>query len=120
MGIDLMTWIKAGLPPALTIESGRLSPPQERHDPQEDCPTATNQDDIFTRPDLPPDISELRTLLRRNPGTKIINKPERYTVLRNGRFVGGRINELVFLTPALTNYLLSHPAEEINEKNLIV
>ena len=42
------------------------------------------------------------------------------TVLRDGKYVGGRINELVFRTPDVTDYILNHPAEEIGAGNLVI
>ena len=68
---------------------------------------------------LSPVIRELYDLLRKNPGVKIINTPDRFTVLRQGKFVGGRINELVFLVPETREYILNHPAEEIGAENFI-
>lgn len=126
MGIDLDSWIKAGLPPALTIKTGRVTPPVKKESetviksvPKEKVNSAP-QPDASSRPDLPSGIWELYDLLRNNPGTRIINTPDRFTVLRNDRFVGGRINELVFRTPAITDYLINHPAEQIDGGNLIV
>lgn len=128
LGIDIGGWIKAGLPPALTIaapEPIRHREPVVRH--QENlgdtvrkpaaggiapCPrNATEQ--------LSPPLRELYLLLRNNPRVKIINTPTRFTVLRDGKYVGGRINELVFQTPDVTDYLMNHPAEEIDGGNLI-
>jgi hypothetical protein len=125
MGTDLNSWIKAGLPPAMTIDdkSGANNPwrgcnekPSEKTqhpalpDPsREENPTS----------DLPEAVMELRRLLRSNPGVKIINSAARYTVLRDGKFVGGRINELVFRVPESRDYLLNHPAEEIDGMNLV-
>jgi hypothetical protein len=125
MGTDLNSWIKAGLPPALTIEdksgannpwlgcnekpSGKTQHPALPDPSCEENPTS----------DLPAAVLELRRLLRSNPGVKIINSAARYTVLREGKFVGGRINELVFRVPESRDYLLNHPAEEIDGKNLV-
>ena len=79
--------------------------------------------------DTSPLLAELWQLLRSNPGVKIINEPDRFTILRNGKYGGaGRINELVFggvknssSTEAkeLTDYIMSHPDKEIGWKNLI-
>jgi hypothetical protein len=142
MGIDLKSWIKAGLPPALTIEAkntgegalrkeisfpmGATPPPptttahtepvegcnmvRQAHHEREVCPDP---------PPLPKDVRELLTLLRNNPGVKIINQPDRYTVLRQGKFVGGRINELVFHSPDVLAYIANHPAAEIDGLNLV-
>ena len=180
MGTDLGRWIKAGLPPALTIDDWRsLSKVPDAGKTARDeiicfvcaslvarikpsghafgwnCPKCgiidsvkikESRDDTpaeqyipasMTRgvpplaaavpaieetvmKDFPPSIVELLALLKKNPGVKIINTPQRFTVLRDGKFVGGRINELVFRTPAATDYLIYHPAEEIDAANLII
>ena len=117
MGIDLEQWIKAGLPPALMISSpgqGLITP----------CTPETRETDPDIRypdppPDLPPDVLELLRLLRKNSTVKIINLPGRYTVLRNGKCVGGRINELVFRSMAVVDFISNHPAEEIDGRNLV-
>ena len=71
------------------------------------------------RSETPAPLLELRELLRKNPGVRIINTPERFTVLRDGKYVGGRINRLVFHEPLVRDYLLAHPAGEIGWENLI-
>lgn len=76
--------------------------------------------EIIEKINLSPLIVELRDLLRNNPKVIIINKPNRFTVLRDGRYVGGRINYLVFREPVVTDYILRHPADEIDAKNLII
>ncbi len=121
MGMDLAQWIKAGLPPALTIaDPGTLRRPNtiiRRPEPdirQPSAPPLTLPDDI------PEAVRELYGLLRKNPSVKIINTRDRYTVLRNGKYVGGRINELVFRSPAVLDYIERHPAEEIDGENLIM
>ena len=50
----------------------------------------------------------------------VINTPGRYTVLRNGKFVGGRINRLVFWDQDVKDYLMNHPAETIDGRNIII
>jgi hypothetical protein len=72
------------------------------------------------RQDLPPLVLELHGLLKNNPGVKIINKPDHYTVLRQGKWVGGRINQLVFREAEVREYILAHPAAEIDGANLII
>jgi hypothetical protein len=137
MGIDLMGWIKAGLPPALTIieesyrprpqpdsspavipneceESSRFIAPLEMTDRDPARP-----EPVEGSPPLPKDVMELWQLLRKNTGVKIINTPDRYTVLRDGKYVGGRINELVFRSPDVLAYIDKHPASEIDGLNLI-
>lgn len=114
-GIDLNSWIKAGLPPALTISEPppvRDRRPEIRHGE----PNIRTEEPPL---DLHPGIIELRDLLRKNPTVKIINTPTRFTVLRDGKYVGGRINELVFRTSEVTDYLMKHPDEEIDGGNLI-
>lgn len=110
MGTDLERWIRAGLPPALTIgepEAGRAPAP------------APKAEEELLRSETPAPLLELRELLRKNPGVRIINTPERFTVLRDGKYVGGRINRLVFHEPLVRDYLLAHPAGEIGWENLI-
>jgi len=110
MGTDLDKWIQAGLPPALTLEE----PPRETKK-KERAPVPEE----FLKPELPPLIGELRDLLRRNPSVKIINKPDRLAVLRDGKYVGGRINHLIFHEPVVMEYILGHQAEEIDWSNLL-
>lgn len=118
MGIDLNKWIKVGLPPALTIGDPvlvRRPEPEARRDKSE----GPLFDPFAMENVYAPELLELRDLLRKNPSVKIINTPSRFTVLRDGKYVGGRINELVFRTPTVTDYLLNHPAEEIDGRNLL-
>ena len=120
MGIDLDEWIRAGLPPVLTIQNER-----KEQDVLTPCFRQTQSDDLGENkpPEgISPLLTELWILLRRNPGVKIINAPPpnfRFTILRNGKFVGGRINELVFRHSEITEYILNHPDAEIGWKNLI-
>jgi len=124
MGTDLDRWIRAGLPPALTIDgvrSGYLK--AEPYQPLSGKVNATPPD-YFLQPEalsaqLPAAVMELRELLRKNPGVRIINTPDRYAVLRDGKYVGGRINRLVFHDPQVRDFILSHPAGEIGWENLI-
>ncbi|MDI6688196.1 MAG: hypothetical protein QME06_08275, partial [Desulfobacterales bacterium] len=58
-------------------------------------------------------------LLLRNSSVQIINTPKRFVVLRSGKYVGGRISELVLQTPEVTKYILAHPDEIIDGGNLI-
>jgi len=116
LGIDIGLWIKKGLPPALTIESPLMTHDVERS-------KAIGRESVQGEgppPDFPPALRELYDLLRKNPSVRIINTPNRYTVLRDGKYVGGRINELVFRTPECLEYILNHPAEEISGANMIV
>ena len=129
LGIDLEQWIKVGLPPALTITVGVAG--NKRNDP---CIMSEGgagsplsgggsiiQGSDVSRNDVPlsPLLRELYLLLKNNPTVKIINMPSRYTVLRNGKYVGGRINELVFKTPEVLDYITNHPAEEIDGGNFL-
>jgi DNA primase len=114
LGIDLGQWIKAGLPPALTMTAQQKTtakPPVEKQPPSPISEALAE--------DLPPSVRELWLLLRNNPTVKIINAPGRYTVLRGGKYVGGRINELVFKSPEVLDYISNHPADEIDGTNLI-
>jgi len=113
LGIDLNQWIKVGLPPALTIATRT-----ELHGPEKNF-TPADYDDHREITDLAPPLYELLTLLRKNPGVVIYNSPNRFAVLRQGKYVGGRINELVFRVPEVTDYIMNHPAVEIDGGNLI-
>lgn len=122
LGIDLGQWIKAGLPPALTIETG--SPAKKQEEPTKaqdiDCvPAGDTTTSCGELPDLPAAVMELYDLLKKNPGVRIINEETRFTVLRGGKFVGGRINYLVFREPVVTDYLFAHPAEIITSRNYL-
>jgi len=118
MGTDLNSWIKAGLPPALTMDDGAEEKKAAGETKRPVIP-ATAQEEKRPLQDLHPSILELRRLLLGNPSVKIINSAERFTILRNGKYVGGRINELVFRVPVVTDYVLNHPAEKIDGENLI-
>jgi len=125
LGTDLNRWIKAGLPPALTLDLSTTNK-QRGHDGKDRRDYNVTERSLtispelsHDRPDLPAELFELRGLLRKNPGTVIINAPFRFTVLRHDRFVGGRINELVFKTPGVRDYIMNHPAERIDADNLI-
>ena len=157
LGTDLNSWIEAGLPPVMTIESrtakGRDQAARQIEDAAITIEAAfesvnntiastgaalstlmgtyaeniqkvedlrTKEAEIIEKMNLSPLVVELRDLLRNNPKVQIINKPNRFTVLRDGRYVGGRINYLVFREPVVTEHILSHPAEEINATNLII
>ena len=115
MGIDLGQWIKEGLPPALTMESPKIT-----RDVGPGGAIVKGLVGGSLPPDTPPVLRELYDLLRKNPSVKIINSPGRYTVLRDGKYVGGRINELVFRDPTVLNFVSNHPAEEISGGNFII
>jgi len=128
LGMDLDRWVRAGLPPALTL--GADGP---KETPRADAPgagaaiagavppgpAAEGETDPAPGNDIPPAVIELAGLLRKNPGVRIVNTPSRYTVLKDGRYVGGRINELVFRDPDVIAYVQHHPAAEIHGGNLI-
>jgi hypothetical protein len=118
MGTDLDRWIRAGLPPALTIDGpGEKKPPAA--ETKRDLPETEQPAGEMQLSSLPAAVMELRELLRKNPGVRIINTPDRYAVLRDGKYVGGRINRLVFHDPQVRDFILSHPAGEIGWENLI-
>lgn len=119
MGMDLKRWIEAGLPPALTISSRTSGAPVGVHPVPDEAAAAPESED-GTAQGLPPSVAELRDLLRRNPGVAIVNTPGRYTVLRDGRYVGGRINQLVFHDPDVLDYIAGHPAERIDHRNIVI
>ena len=119
LGIDLDRWITAGLPPALTVDERRERNVKADSKAQRSS-VRTQGMDTEKAKDLSPAIRELLELLRKNPAVKIVNTADRFTILRNGRYVGGRINELVFRFPDVTDYIAKHPAEEIDGENLIL
>ena len=116
LGIDLGKWVMAGLPPALTM-AAKKEKVIEKPSVEKQVEAVVSD---YRVQDLPPFVRELWTLLRKYPHVKVINQPGRYTVLRDGRWVGGRISELVFRTPEVIEYLTNHPAEEIDGENLII
>lgn len=118
MGTDLDKWIRAGLPPALTIDDRREDRKSEARSPEKEF-ALEPQSEAVESIQVPPLLLELRELLRKNPAVRIINTPDRFTVLRDGRYVGGRINYLVFQEPIVRDYLMGHPAGEIGWDNLI-
>ncbi len=119
MGIDLNRWIQAGLPPVFTI----FDPAPQRPVSPKVQSTKIHQVDASPETygdDVPEAVRELHAILKKNRAVKIINTPNRYTVLRNGKFVGGRINELVFRHPSVMEYIMRNPDEEIDAENLII
>lgn len=119
MGTDFDLWIKAGLPPALTITSENKEVRMEGERCYSSSLTLQKMTAIVESKGLSPLILELWKLLRSNPGVRIVNTPERLTVLRHEKYVGGRINYLVFREPIVTDYILNNTAEEIGAANLI-
>lgn len=114
MGRDLGQWIKAGLPPSMTLNEVRRSAARVAGAAIPGRSADNKQKNIH------PLIAELYQLLKNNPGVKIINTPERYTVLKNDRYVGGRINDLVMREQEIIDYIMSHQAQEINYKNFLM
>ncbi len=119
MGIDLGQWIRAGLPPALTIDTGSAVSNRKESERIGENRRESGTTSCIELPDLPAAVLELYELLQKNPGVNIINSENRFTVLRNGRYVGGRINELVFRVPEVTDYIFAHPAELIDASNFL-
>jgi hypothetical protein len=121
LGTDLEQWIKAGMPPVLTMEYARPSAqkPAAANDEQNIYPEGHKQMIQEPPPDLPALILELYVLLRKNPEVKIYHTSERFTCLRNGKYVGGRFSYLIFREPEVTEYLLNHPIEIIDWKNFL-
>lgn len=113
LGMDFEKWIKAGLPPAMIIKNGKDR--DVRNCAQKPKINKQGQGSF----DLPETVKELHKLLERNASVQIIHTSKRFTVLRNGKYVGGRISELVFQTPEVTDYILAHPAKTIDGGNLI-
>lgn len=121
-GIDLKSWIEAGLPPVITMvksETGKMKSETKN------IFSPLRGEDKGGSENMPPEdtpelLKELYKLLRDNPAVKIINTPDRFTVLKNDRYVGGRINELVMKPGEVNDYLLNHPEHEITWKNLLI
>lgn len=123
-GIDLGLWIKEGLPPVMMMgEEGLKVKGEKLNEDKKEEP----QPDVVPRPDggiqAPPEgtpelLVELWNLLKNNPTVRIVNEPDRFTVLKGEKFVGGRINYLVFREKEVTDYLLDHPDAEITAGNL--
>jgi len=118
LGIDLDKWIKAGLPPGLTYDVERPPDKKSESRPREISVEQTAPENAVTG-SLDPAVIELAELLKNNPGVTIINTPNRLALVRNGKYVGGRIAHLVFQVPAVTDYILAHPEEKIIWKNLL-
>jgi DNA primase len=124
-GVDLEQWIKGGLWPVLRLEEKKDSPsvapsPENATTGKIAGLSETEMTEKVSSLGLSPLIAELWQLLRRNPAVKIINRPERFTILRGNKpGVGGRIQELIVREPVVMDYILDHGAEEIDGKNLI-
>ncbi len=120
MGIALNSWIEAGLPPVVIM--GREASPvkREEYPPLAGVSQGAGGGENKPPSDTPPLLAELWTLLRNNPGVRIINKPDRFAILRNGKYVSGRINYLVTREKEVTDYIFNHPSEEITWQNLII
>jgi hypothetical protein len=117
MGTDLDKWIRAGLPPALTIDDATPAAKSEtKAAPRE---TIAPLDENILQAQLPGAVMELYDLLRKNPGVKIINTPGRLAVLRGGKYVGGRINHLVFQVAEVMDFISAHGAAEIDWTNFL-
>jgi len=117
MGTDLEQWIKTGLPPALTIKAHGER--QKTKDSPVKYHPESSETGILRIGHVPAAVYELEGLLKQNPTVVIINTDRRFTVLRNGKYVGGRINQLVF-SEEVRGYIFNHPATEINGENLII
>ena len=126
MGIDLGRWITGGLPPVLTITGASsettISPGDSPDRKIKRTSNLTQQQmaEIAAEKGLSPQVLELWGLLRANPGVKIINNADNFTILRNGKYVRGRINHLVFREPEVSDHILNHEAEEIDGNNLVI
>lgn len=116
MGKDLKSWITEGLPPALTIS---VPPPVRYPTPDIRHGEPDLRNSAPPPGEYPAELLELYNLLRQNPSVRIIHTCDRFTVLRDGKYVGGRINFLVFRVPVVTDYVLNHPAEQIDGTNFL-
>lgn len=144
LGTDLKSWIEAGLPAVCTLDKSKRSEarivsvtiPESQRD-ERDGSLNKSEANMDVSPDgvegsnfkigsnpatsnnFSPLLLELYHLLKSNPAVKIINNENRITVLRNGKYVGGRINDLVMHPGEVYEYILNHPDEEITHLNLL-
>ncbi|MFA5387184.1 MAG: CHC2 zinc finger domain-containing protein [Candidatus Paceibacterota bacterium] len=122
-GVDIYEYIDRGLTPAARLYMPKQEPAQPPAPEQEKAKAQATA--VTTAPGatqyigVPDAVRELHQIMLRNPGIVIVNHPDRYTVLRNGKYVGGRISELLFRTPEVLTYISNHPDKEITAKNLI-
>lgn len=125
MGTDLEEWIKKGLWPVVLITEKKANTtpaprPENATTGKPGLPSEKEMADIVAARGLAPEIAELWALLRRNPAVKIINRPDRFSIMRGDKpGVGGRIQQLVLCVPDVTDYILAHPDQEIDYKNII-
>lgn len=124
-GTDLEEWIRKGLWPVVLLAEKKAGPSPVPHRENAttalpDMPSEKEIADIAAARGLSPQIAELWALLRRNPAVKIINKPDRFALMRGNKpGVGGRIQQLVLCVPDVTDYILAHPDQEIDYRNFI-
>lgn len=125
LGTELENWIKKGLWPVVLLAEKKASPSTASHRENATTgkpggPTEKEMADIIAARGLAPEIAELWALLRRNPAVTIINRPDRFALMRGNKpGVGGRIQELVLCVPCVRDYILDHPAQEIGWSNLL-
>lgn len=125
MGTDLEAWIKKGVWPVVLLSEKKASPspaprPENATTGKPAMPTEAEMAAIVAARGLAPEIAELWALLRRNPAVKIINRPDRFALMRGNKpGVGGRIQQLVLCVPGVTDYILAHPSQEVNWENFI-
>jgi len=126
MGMDVEGWIRAGLPPVMTIEREPTNRTATEPSEQPQKKTAPDPEQEKTAPghetpvEIPAAVYELEALLKRNPAVVIIHTARRYSVLRNGKYVGGRIGRLAFSEEVREYLMFQHPDEEITGDNLIM
>lgn len=124
-GIPLEKWIKSGLPPVVLLMEKKavpsIAPAKENATAgKPGLPSEREMTDIVAARGLSPEIAELWVLLRRNPTVRIINTQERFAIMRGNKpGAGGRIQQLVLSVPAVTDYILAHPAEEVTWENIM-
>jgi len=112
-GVDIRAWISAGLPSAWRVGQSLLGSKKKR------APQKTPGESAGT----PAGILELAELLKRHPVT-IHNTLERTRIRQGQRWarenwdVSKRISELVYMTPAVFEYLAGHPEAVITGGNV--
>lgn len=119
VGVDIRTWVSAGLPPAFHV--GPLPTDQNKRKRGE----LPNRKKIVNqgKKGLPATLRELYELLQKHP-VAIRATAERTTILYSPGWsnwdVSRRISELVYFDPAVSEYLHNHLDTVIDKNNFIL
>jgi DNA primase len=140
-GVDIKEWIRAGLPPVMTVGVSRLSrrrkhgegkreetvePVQEKRIEAQSSPAETSKpsNDHVLRPDTPAGVQKLYELLIRTP-VKIRNTKNRTTIVQDERWahknwgVSREISSLVFFNADCMAHIMNHPDPIISGGNFM-